>query len=182
MKDDADAPEFPPFSVTQLIQTGNHLLASSGQEFIKPASLDTPAEVEKARKEAMGRLGLGFLETVDGGDWQKELVDSDLDVKMEEQEDNDEDMDVKPSTSSKPPAKPTLKTDVKSDDGTSIKSPTSNRGSQLPSTPLPEIDTTGLSAREINRLKRKRKPGNTAFVSAPPPTVRQPPPGQPPSK
>lgn len=46
------------------------------------------------------------------------------------------------------------------------------------STPMPEdppplaVDTSGMSARELNRLKRKRKPGNTAFIAAPSPIAQ----------
>ncbi|KAJ7184295.1 SNF2 superfamily chromatin remodeling protein [Mycena filopes] len=60
---------------------GKLLLASSGKEFIKPAGiLSSPAEVKKARKAAMDRLGLDFLDG-DDLDIEKELADEmDVDI------------------------------------------------------------------------------------------------------
>jgi len=74
-------PDFPTFSVQDLISQGNLLLASSGKEFIKPIGiLATTAEVKKARKEAMGRLGLDFLDDVaDDMELEKELA-ADMDI------------------------------------------------------------------------------------------------------
>ncbi|KAI5122989.1 hypothetical protein M0805_006867 [Coniferiporia weirii] len=151
------APEFPSFSVKQLMESKTRLLASSGKEFSKPAGIfQNSAEVRKARKEAMGRLGLDFLDVAEGDDMDldKELaatdeqfveVDTKIDTPKEENGDHfraSSPVDVKPSPTER------------------IKS----------STPAPsEEDLNGLSARERNRLKRKRKPGNSAFVSAPPP-------------
>ena len=58
-------PEFPSFSVRELMEKGTLLLASSGKEFTKPTGiLANSSEVKKARKEAMGRLGLDFLDSV----------------------------------------------------------------------------------------------------------------------
>ena len=51
--------------------------ASSGKEFIKPSAiLANSSEVKKARKEVMGRLGLGFLGGLGGDEmvWEKELA------------------------------------------------------------------------------------------------------------
>ena len=46
------------------MQKGTLLLASSGKEFQKPTGiLSSSTEVKKAPREAMGRLGLDFLES-----------------------------------------------------------------------------------------------------------------------
>lgn len=149
-------PEFPNFSVKDLMERGTRLLASSGKEFVKPSAiLANPSEVKKARKEAMGRLGLDFLDGLGGDemDWERELAP-----------------EVEPETE--------LENSVKAEEETVLSplavSPTdrSNSSTPIPSLPaleLSEGDLSGLSARERNRLKRKRKAGNAAFVSAPPP-------------
>ena len=59
-------PEFPNFSIQELVTQGTLLLASSGKEFVKPTGIPSSSqEVKKARKAAIDRLGLGFLEGVD---------------------------------------------------------------------------------------------------------------------
>ncbi|KZT44191.1 hypothetical protein SISSUDRAFT_1068609 [Sistotremastrum suecicum HHB10207 ss-3] len=154
-----EPPSFPSFDLPHLIHATPTLVASSGQEFTKPTSLNSSNDVRRARKEAMGRLGLDFLDGVggdDGGmDWEKELADqtpgSDTmftpdppePVKMEVEHD-------------------VLENHHNSQNGSKVNSPT----------PEP-VATAGLSARELNRLKRKRKAGPSAFVSAPPPTAGQ---------
>ncbi|KAH0584000.1 hypothetical protein H2248_009577 [Termitomyces sp. 'cryptogamus'] len=139
-------PTFPNFSVQELILQGKLLLASSGKEFVKPTGiLSSAAEVKKARKEAMGRLGLEFLDG-DDMDLDKEFaayVETDEGVEMDVMVDKDE-----PPLCSSTPSAP---------------SPSDTTA------PLPDSDVNVLSARERNRLKRKRKPGNSAFVSAQPP-------------
>ena len=51
------------------MESKTRLLASSGKEFLKPAGIfKNAAEVRKARKAAMGRLGLDFLDDVADGD------------------------------------------------------------------------------------------------------------------
>lgn len=169
------APEFPHFSVQELMEKGTLLLASSGKEFTKPTGiLASSSEVKKARKEAMGRLGLDFLESVGGADdidLDKELaadedemmvdgengVKMEIDVKME---------DVKMEEDTKPILQPQpikLETPVAGPSN----SPTPVAPSPVPSNGAqPTEDTTNLSARERNRLKRKRKGGNSAFVVA----------------
>ncbi|KAG6814294.1 hypothetical protein H0H92_013419 [Tricholoma furcatifolium] len=138
-------PTFPNFSVQELILQGKLLLASSGKEFVKPAGiLSSAAEVKKARKEAMGRLGLDFLDG-DEMDLEKEFA-ADVEV--------DEGVGIEPIKEEPPPRSATP----------SVPSPVD---SAAPS--LPDVDVNGLSARERNRMKRKRKPGNSAFVAAPPP-------------
>ncbi|KAJ7581379.1 SNF2 superfamily chromatin remodeling protein [Mycena floridula] len=157
-------PEYPVFSVHDLVVQGKLLLASSGKEFIKPAGiLSSSAEVKKARKEAMGRLGLDFLDNVaDEIDLEKELadegdVDVDMEVKAEDikSEDPISPMDVCPTNES-----------VKAEHTTRSATPAAEPS---PSTPASDTDAGAMSARERNRLKRKRKPGNSAFVAAPPP-------------
>ncbi|KAJ3522317.1 hypothetical protein NMY22_g11942 [Coprinellus aureogranulatus] len=72
-----NVPEYPKFSLRELLTQGKLLLASSGKEFLKPAGiLSSAAEVKKARKEAMSRLGLEFLDEVaDDMDLDKELAE-----------------------------------------------------------------------------------------------------------
>ena len=148
-------PEFPNFSVKDLMERGTRLLASSGKEFVKPSAIfANSSEVKKARKEAMGRLGLDFLDGLgDEMDWEKELA-------PEVEPENEAENGVKPEEDavlSPPAVSPTDR---------------SNSSTPIPSLPVPELseeDLNGLSARERNRLKRKRKAGNAAFVSAPPP-------------
>ncbi|KAF8969946.1 SNF2 superfamily chromatin remodeling protein [Flammula alnicola] len=162
------APDFPNFSVQELVAQGNLLLASSGKEFVKPAGiLSSAQEVKKARKDAMTRLGLGFLDGVED--------DMDLDKEFAAE------MEVEGTCNSTVPSthgdtaasspmelcppeipvrEPSPSTDIL----------TPNLPS--PSTPNPPTEAeTALSARERNRLKRKRKPGNSAFVAPPPQTA-----------
>ncbi|EIW85445.1 hypothetical protein CONPUDRAFT_80033 [Coniophora puteana RWD-64-598 SS2] len=177
MKVDGDSspPEFPAFSVQILMQGGKLLLASSGKEFSKPQGiLSNPVELKRARKEAMGRLGLDFLDSVGGAD----EMDLDKELGMEE----NGDAEPEPESAVKmeltvPPMTP-IEVDppVKREQPHAIQIQTSGStpSSPPPATPLTPAgdgpDLSGLSARERNRLKRKRKPGNSAFVAAPPPT------------
>lgn len=163
-------PEFPTFSVEELMQKGTLLLASSGKEFSKPTGiLSSSSEVKKARKEAMGRLGLDFLDSVGGDemDLEKELAaDSELDadvemenVKAEEENPPISPMDVDPVKKERsPPVRPMSTT------------PVADASPTTPNETTAAGDQGALSARERNRLKRKRKPGNSAFVAAPPPS------------
>jgi TATA-binding protein-associated factor len=162
------APHFPSFSIRDLVVQGKLLLASSGKEFAKPAGiLSSAAEVKKARKEAMGRLGLEFLDNVgDEMDLDKEFAEAEADGDTEM-----EDILVKPESSVDPPSPmQTCPTEdsIKQEDRPPTRSVTPCASSPAPS--IPE-DLGALSARERNRLKRKRKPGNSAFVAAPPPQV-----------
>jgi TATA-binding protein-associated factor len=148
-------PKFPNFSVKDLMERGTRLLASSGKEFVKPSAiLANSSEVKKARKEAMSRLGLDFLDGLGGDemDWEKELA-----PEVEPETEAENGVKIEEDTTLSPPAV----------------SPTdrSNSSTPIPSVAIPEPseeDLSGLSARERNRLKRKRKAGNAAFVSAPP--------------
>ncbi|KAJ7771662.1 SNF2 superfamily chromatin remodeling protein [Mycena metata] len=169
-KKELPIPDFPVFSVQELISQGKLLLASSGKEFVKPAGiLSSPAEVKKARKAAMDRLGLDFLDG-DDLDIEKELADE-MDVDIEAEVDvvpvkaeDDADPDFAPSP---------MDVEPKSARRGNTSPPTTRSGSPTepsPTTPnTPDTDLAALSARERNRLKRKRKPGNSAFVAAPPP-------------
>ena len=135
------------------------LLASSGKEFTKPAGIfQNSAEVRKARKEAMGRLGLDFLDVAEDDDM-------DIDKELAAADEPDIDSEVKPDTPKDEfsnPFGPETPIDAKK-----VGSPMERVRSTTPG--LSEDKLAGLSARERNRLKRKRKPGNSAFV-APPPT------------
>ncbi|KAL0580433.1 TATA-binding protein-associated factor mot1 [Marasmius crinis-equi] len=156
-------PDYPSFSIEELVSQGKLLLASSGKEFIKPAVLTSPAEVKKARKEAMGRLGLEFLDDV------AEEMDLDRELGAEVEGTNgDIEMETVKSEGSPSPTDPCpVKKGEESD-------PTSRSVTPGPITPSEPDQPQGqelnaMSARERNRLKRKRKPGNSAFVAAPPP-------------
>ncbi|GLB35068.1 putative protein with domain of unknown function (DUF3535) [Lyophyllum shimeji] len=161
-------PAFPKFSVQELVLQGKLLLASSGKEFAKPAGIfSSAAEVKKARKEAMGRLGLDFLDA-DDMDLEKEFAaeaEGDEDVEMDDvvakTELQEESLGI---CKAEQPIKQEEHGDLTRSATPTAPSPTT---SNAPS--LPDPDTTVLSARERNRLKRKRKPGNSAFVAAPPP-------------
>lgn len=173
-QDALPAPPFPEFSVQELISHGNLLLASSGKEFAKPAGiLATPAEVKKARQAAMKRLDLQFLDDDDDLDIEKELAEE-MDV------DIDDDPNAAPVSvpvkleddSEFPPASP-MDLEPKSAKRENTSPPTTRSGSPAaPSPTSPEAEVAlpapGLSARELNRLKRKRKPNNSAFVAPPP--------------
>ena len=156
-------PEFPAFSVKSLIESGRRLLASSGKEFAKPDGIfASAAEVQKARKAAMSRLGLDFLDNVGAGtddmDWEKELVAPDTPVDTQSQANGTpKDEDVKMEFDSG-------EASARKDTAT----PEPRGQSTPPAQSVAEEDLAGLSARERNRLKRKRKPGNSAFVAPPP--------------
>jgi TATA-binding protein-associated factor len=164
------SPGFPKFSVQELVAQGNLLLSSSGKEFIKPIGiLATVPEVKKARKEAMNRLGLGFLDTDDDDmELEKEFA-AEMDV------DAPENATVAPNQID---SSAQAAMDVCQLDAQVNKAPSPSTRSATPTAiPSPcnsdmpaEIDTGQLSARERNRLKRKRKPGNSAFVAPPPQT------------
>ncbi|KAF8636633.1 hypothetical protein AX17_003442 [Amanita inopinata Kibby_2008] len=165
---DLPAPEFPKFSVRELILSGKLLLASSGKEFVKPSGIfANSAEVKKARREAIGRLGLEFLDSVaDEMDLDKELsADMEIDGDLEATDAGGKSEDNFESTS---PLE-----QVSSDNRTKL----DQSGSMTPVVSSPQtaasleqdMDMSNLSARERNRLKRKRKAGSSAFVTAPPP-------------
>ncbi|KAH9934987.1 SNF2 chromatin remodeling protein [Fomitopsis serialis] len=152
-------PEFPPFSVCELMEKGTLLLASSGKEFVKPTGiLASSSEVKKARKEAMGRLGLDFLDGFSG--------DDDMDIEKELVAD-EADQDVEMETAPK----------IEEESAKRAFAP-ARSGTSTPVMPQPVsqdvvmADDSALSARERNRLKRKRKPGNNAFVAAPAPPAQ----------
>lgn len=174
------APDFPPFNVAQLLKEGTLLLASSGKEYAELVALGTPAEVARARKEAMSRLGLGFMDGMDmdgddGLDLGKELSQS----KAESPEPMDMDSpstEIKPNphASSHSPggtpgeltssaSSPSLSTaDLKPTKFLKIKTEIAEPAEAAPESP--GGDAAGMSARERNRLKRKLKTGNSAFV------------------
>lgn len=165
----ADPPEFPTFSVQELMQKGALLLASSGKEFAKPFKLlSNPAEVQRARREAMGRLGLDFLDSVGAAD------DMDLDKELAADAESETVGDYEPSKNESPIAESPMNADFVSKEPSPPARSHSNSPAVpspiTPSTPANGSDLEGLSARERNRLKRKRKAGNSAFVTAPPPT------------
>ncbi|KAF8078067.1 SNF2 superfamily chromatin remodeling protein [Lyophyllum atratum] len=128
--------------------------------------LSSATEVKKARKEAMGRLGLDFLDA-DDMDLEKEFAAEaavDEDIEMEEAVTKAEPLDE--SLEMCKAEQPIKEDDHRHPPRSATPSAPSPTSSTAPS--LPDPDTV-LSARERNRLKRKRKPGNSAFVAAPPP-------------
>lgn len=152
------------------MEKGTLLLASSGKEFVKPTGiLASSSEVKKARREAMGRLGLDFLDSVDGTD--------EMDIEKELAGDEaDQDVDMEPSVKAEEVSIIISPYDGPPDIKMKEPSPPARSLSTTPAAPSPAAsgpsaadDTSALSARERNRLKRKRKPGNSAFVAAPPP-------------
>jgi TATA-binding protein-associated factor len=162
------SPEFPQFSVEELLHKGTLLLASSGKEFVKPANLlANPAEVKKARKAAMSRLGLDFLDGVaddDDMDWEKELaadqdmgVDSSLSAVKTEPE-----AELAVPTPSVPMSSNFRKLAIAPSTSASPAPPPDQSSTEA-------VDMSGLSAREQNRLKRKRKNGAAAVVATAPP-------------
>jgi len=160
-------------SVQELMQKGTLLLASSGKEFIKPTGiLSSSSEVRKARQEAMGRLGLDFLDGFGDGDdmdLEKELVaDVETDTDMHVENGNAMDEGASPIS----PVSPVAECNSKPQKDIS---PPPRSLSTTPAAPSPsasavptsEENLAQLSARERNRLKRKRKQGNNAFVAPP---------------
>lgn len=155
------------------MESKTRLLASSGKEFAKPAGIfQNSSEVRKARKEAMSRLGLDFLDVADGDemDLDKELATGDI---GDPAADSESKLNIdSPSDEFGPEALNGLSSpgDAKPD------LPATSHGQATPmervksTTPgQSEDELAGMSARERNRLKRKRKLGNSAFVTAPPP-------------
>ncbi|KAF8321727.1 hypothetical protein DL93DRAFT_2209827, partial [Clavulina sp. PMI_390] len=164
------APEFPPFNVTQVLKEGTLLLASSGKEFSEPVVFGTPAEVARARKEAMNRLGLGFMDAM-GDDTDDTMLDIDNELSQN------------PSNTAKAESPELMELDSPAPNSNDLKPHHASSPSKLGSSPehspmlppsnhdqsvdSPSADTPGLSARERNRLKRKLKTGNHAVVTGP---------------
>lgn len=153
------------------MEKGTLLLASSGKEFIKPTGiLSNSSEVKKARKEAMGRLGLDFLESVGGTDEMdidKELAADEVDQDVEMM---DTTVKLEEGAVFSPKTEGTPDTIMKKEPSPPARSSSATPAAQSPVAPGSAADESVLSARERNRLKRKRKPGNHAFVAAPIPT------------
>lgn len=152
------------------MEKGTLLLASSGKEFVKPTGiLASSSEVKKARKEAMGRLGLDFLESVGGAD------DIDLDKELAAADEGEQDVEMSESAGT-PSVKPEQEeTKPFIQQPAPLKFENIIVGPSQPPTPVAvspangdgdNVDLSALSARERNRLKRKRKGGNSAFVAA----------------
>lgn len=183
-------PEYPHFSVQSLLESGNLLLSSSGQEFTKSMTLGTPEEIARSRKEAMSRLGLDFINDSDDDDWGKELVEEAVDVAMADDEQTVAQLDDHEMQTEAPVDLSTAKSDEgsfrMSADPTYTPTVASLPGCapftahdhvspvplQVPQEPdavhMEDADTPGLSARERNRLKRKRKGTIGPFMNAPP--------------
>ncbi|CAE6520255.1 unnamed protein product [Rhizoctonia solani] len=157
--DTSEPPTFPSFDLPSLLSHGKLLLASEGKEYTAPSH---PADLARARKDAMSRLGLDFLQDVGGGDdmdWERELAAGE--TKSE--------ATTEPAGTSPTPPAPTpapLPAAAPVPDPAPAAAPTPAPVPAPAPPPVQEEDLSGLSARERNRLKRKRKPGNGAFVTA----------------
>lgn len=148
------------------------LLASSGKEFTKPTGiLANSAEVKRARKEAMGRLGLDFLDSVGAADDMD--IDKELAIEADVGTPSEADAHIKredPASSVSPMEVDFNLRKERSPPPRSHSSTPAVPSPVTPATPVVETaDLAALSARERNRLKRKRKMGSSAFVAAPPP-------------
>jgi len=184
------SPEYPPFSVQSLLESGNLLLSSSGQEFTKSMTLGTPEEIARSRKEAMSRLGLDFINDSDNDDWGKELVEEAVDVAMADDEQRSAQSDDHEMQTEAPVDPATAKSDEESSGKSAepTSTPTAAYLSRRPfatphdhvspvplqspadpdATHMEDADAPGLSARERNRLKRKRKGTIGPYMNAPP--------------
>ena len=180
------APEFPTFDVAQMLKTGTLLLASSGKEY-ELSSFSSSNDVARAQKEVMSRLGLGFMDGV-GGD-----TDMDLDLGKELTL-TPQPMDLDSDETKAPPHHPLSPSPADGGDTSSASSPAggtidlhpipapsksikrervkSEAAEDNMSVDIPSDGGAGLSARERNRLKRKLKTGNSAFVAPSPTTAR----------
>ncbi|KAF8744257.1 chromatin remodeling protein, partial [Rhizoctonia solani] len=155
--DTSEPPTFPSFDLPSLLSHGKLLLASEGKEYAAPSH---PADLARARKDAMSRLGLDFLQDVGGGDdmdWERELAAGET-----KSEATSEPARPSPTPPAPIPAPAPVAAPVSVPTPAQAPAPVS---APAPA-PIPEEDLSGLSARERNRLKRKRKPGNGAFVTA----------------
>ncbi|KAI0059098.1 hypothetical protein BV25DRAFT_1901802 [Artomyces pyxidatus] len=164
-------PDFPTLSVQELVQNGKLLLASSGKEFIKPTGiLASASEVKKARKDAMGRLGLEFLDDLGAADDMD--LDKELAAEAEGEGEAQGENGVKSEdNASVEPVPLTVDTVMQKSTSPPSRSKSMSPTAPSPSTstgPAPDQDLSALSARERNRLKRKRKVGTSAFVAPPP--------------
>lgn len=131
--------------------------------------LGTPAELERARKEAKSRLGLDFLGDDDDdpdNTWTQELMDEAADVQVPD----DSSTAVKSPDSKMDVASPSSMASSMSVDMPMTSIQKSSSSQQRPesrgrdaddhvSSPgvTGAIDLSALSARERNRLKRKRR-------------------------
>ncbi|KAJ1310135.1 hypothetical protein OPQ81_006880 [Rhizoctonia solani] len=155
--DTSEPPAFPAFDLGSLLSHGKLLLASEGKEYAAPTH---PADLARARKDAMSRLGLDFLQDMGGGDdmdWERELAAGETKPEATSEP-------TRPSPTPPAPAPPPAPAVIQAP-------PPAPAPIQAPvpvpaPAPVQEDDLSGLSARERNRLKRKRKPGNGAFVTA----------------
>jgi TATA-binding protein-associated factor len=115
------------------------LLGTSGAEYAR-ATFGAEG-LERAKKEVATRLGLGVGDDL-GLDVGQELVDEEEAPKDGESDVKKMELDIPP-----PPASESVSP-----------APTPGAASPAPATPADEdIDMAGLSARERNVLKRKRK-------------------------
>ena len=150
-------------------------------------TLGTPEEIARSRKEAMSRLGLDFLNDDDNDDWGKELVEEAVDVAMADDEQrpaqsDDHEMQteasVDPATARSDEGSPSMSaeptftcphTAASFSRRQDHVSPTALQGPpELDAITMEDADAPGLSARERNRLKRKRKGTIGAYMNAPP--------------
>lgn len=169
------------FNLSHILRDGSLLLASSGSEYAKVSSNLTSEELAKAQKDALAKLGLGL--GAGGGGSKDELgVDFEEELKVEEGGAGG----GLPPPHFKPERSLSLSLPPLPSTSTSTStSPLPALPSLSAETPLTEDEDpfAGLSARERNKLKRKRKtvsksssngggPPPSAAFSAPPTKVR----------
>lgn len=164
------------------MESNNLLLSSSGQEFSRAGMLGTPAELERARKEAKTRLGLDFLGDDDDdpeNTWTQELMDEVTDIQLVR---DDSSTNIKSPDSKMEASSPVSKVEDMSSPmsvdmpAIPFSRPTAPHHQESRShdtdaqadSPGAMGDLSALSARERNRLKRKRRQeegGGAAVIS-----------------
>ncbi|UZJ56627.1 hypothetical protein CBS101457_005947 [Exobasidium rhododendri] len=186
---DSDLLSFTTFSISQVLATGKKLLSSAGNEYDQPTFTSVEERLAHAKQD-MQRLGLSSMagEDIDFGvDVEKELMDSSSSLK---------DPSAPPplptprfaphpklATSALPPPRfvpsplplSTSEVDPKRATSSTASKAESSRSPSLPHTPQApstpggeEVDVSKMSARERNRLKRKRKMEEKSTVSTTP--------------
>lgn len=188
LPDAASDVEFPPFSVEQILESGKLLLSSSGQEFNKAGGAGSAAELERARREAKTRLGLDFLDgDEDDNGWTQELMEEAANVNVDDEQTNhvkspDSKMDAtSPMSRTDDPASP-MSVDTPyfplARPGAGARTDSHQLSDDRLDSPTAEYpNDTALSARERNRLKRKRRQEEGAGpiitrAAAPPAKIR----------
>lgn len=200
LQDTRDLLSLASFDVMKVLSEGSLLLSSSGNEYANVSSLSAE-DLAKAQRDALGKLGLGFgADAVNdiGVDVGAELAAGTtvLEVNKTRSQPESSPSDITKPVSGLPPPKYLNKGSENSDSqassstltssttkpvGASSSTPMSGTVSPAASSPAsaPPADQSdpyaGLSARERNKLKRKRKTEakSGVQVAAPPPPTKK---------